>query len=240
MAAESLWYPDSMTTVNTIEDIITAMRERPEVRDAIRREVLTEEILSLPEKFTTLTQRGDDLTARLDILTQRVGDLTIQIAEIVKVQKDHTDKLGILIGDRLERRIATILPPALSERLGLRRTQIIYHPSLLPSSDSGFTASIEDAADRGVITDEQEMRLKVTDLIIRARRKSDGAEVWVAAEASGTIDRSDVARAADSAAGLGAVFGESAFAVVVGHRIRHEDRARAEAQGVTVVIEDEP
>ncbi len=284
-----------MTTVNTIEDIIRAMRERPEVRDAIRREVLTEELLSLPEKLDrltqrvdeltvrldtltqhvgdltvrldtltqrvddltvrldtltqrvddltvrldTLTQRVDDLTVRLDTLTQRVDDLTAQVAEVVKVQKEHSDKLGILIGDRLERRMATILPPVLSERLGLRRTQVIYHPTLLPSSDSGFATSVEEAADRGIITDEQELRLKVTDLIMRARRKSDGAGVWVAAEASGTIDETDVSRAAESAAVLGTVFGEDAAAVVVGHRIRFEDRERAETQGVMVMIEDE-
>ena len=83
------------------------------------------------------------------------------------------------------------------------------------------------------------MRLKVTDLIMRARRKSDGAEVWVAAEASGTIDESDVSRAAESAVALGAVFGEDASAVVVGHRIRHEDRERAKTQGVMVLIEGE-
>ena len=228
-----------MTTVSTVEDIIRAMRDRPEVRDAIRREILTEELLSLPEKLDRLTQRVDDLTVRLDTLTQRVEDLTAQVAEVVKIQKEHSDRIGILIGDRLERRIATILPPALSERLGLRRTQVVYHPTLLPSSDSGFAASVEDAADRGDITDEQELRLKVTDLIIRARRKSDGADVWVAAEASGTIDRSDIERSADSAAALGAVFGEDASAVVVGHRIRREDRERAKTQGVMVLIEDE-
>ena len=228
-----------MTTVNTIEDIIRAMRERPELRDAIRREVLTEELLSLPNTLARLSQRVDDLTVRLDVLTQRVDDLTAQIVEVVKVQKEHSDKIGILIGDRLERRIATMLPPALSDRLGLRRTQIAYHPMLLPSTDSGFSASVEDAADRGIITDEQELRLKVTDLIIRARRKSDGAEVWVAAEASGTIDKSDVERASESAAALRAVFDEDASAVVVGHRIRPEDQARAEAQGVVVLIEDE-
>jgi len=228
-----------MTTVSTVEDIIRAMRERPDVRDAIRREILTEELLTLPEKLGGLTQRVDDLTVRLDILTQRVEDLTVQVAEVVKIQKEHSDRLGVLIGDRLERRIATILPPALSERLGLRRTQVVYHPTLLPSSDSGFAASVEDAADRGAITDEQELRLKVTDLIMRARRKSDGTEVWIATEASGTIDKSDVGRAAESAAALEAVFNEDTAAVVVGNRIRHEDRELAEAQGVMVLIEDE-
>ena len=236
----SMWYPDPMTTVSTIEDIIRAMRERPEVRDAIRREILTEELLSLPDRLDRLTHRVEDLTARLETLTQSVADLTAQVAEVVSIQNDHSDKIGMLIGDRLERRVATILPPTLSERLGLRRTQIAYHPTLLPSSDSGFAARVESAADRGVITDEQETRLKVTDLIIRARRKSDGSQVWIAAEASGTIDKSDVGRAAESAAALRAVFGEDASAVVVGNRIRHEDQARAEAQGVTVVIEDEP
>lgn len=149
---------------------------------------------------------------------------------------DHESQ--VLIRDRLERRLPKILQPILGERLGLRRIEVVYHPFLKP--DAGFADIVDEAADRGAITDEQELQLKVTDMIIRARRKSDGAGAWVAVDAFGTIDKGDIERASESAAALRAVFGEDASAVVVGNRIRYEDQARAEAQGVAVVIEDEP
>ena len=92
----AVWYPDSMTTVSTIEDIISAMRDRPEVRDAIRREILTEELLSLPEKLDRLTQRMDDLTVRLDTLTQRMDDLTVRLDTLTQRMDDLTVRLDTL------------------------------------------------------------------------------------------------------------------------------------------------
>ena len=144
------------------------------------------------------------------------------------------------MGSDLERRILTLLPPLLSQRLGLRRTRTIHHPNLTPSLESAFISSIERAADEERITDSDEERLRVTDLILHARRKDDGAEVWIAVEASGTIGQDDVDRASQSAGGLQAAFEEDAVAVVVGYRIREEDRERAEADGVTVLVVEEP
>ena len=60
----------------------------------------------------------------------------------------------VLIRDRLERRLPKILQPILGERLGLRRIEFVYHPFLKP--DAGFADMVDEAADTGVITDEQE------------------------------------------------------------------------------------
>ena len=310
-----------MTTL--ADDIIRIMQERPDVREQVRRAVLTDELLELPQKFAVLTQRVDDLTQRVDdltqqvavltqrmddltrrvdvltqrmddltqrvdvltqrmddltqrvdvltqrvddltqqvvvltqrvddltrrvdVLTQRMDDLTITVRDMAKVQAEHsillahhTDQLGILIGDRLERRIATVVPPRLNQMLGLRRTRVMYHPNLMPGSESEFISRVEDAADAGKIDDDAEQRIKQTDMIIRSRRKSDGAQVWIAVEASGTIGESDIERAPRSAAALKAVFDQDAKAVVVGHRIRDEDRTRAKAEGAIVLVVSE-
>ena len=60
-----------MAAPTTIDDIIRIMREQPEARDAVRREILTDELLELPELFATLTKRVDGIAARLDTLTKR-------------------------------------------------------------------------------------------------------------------------------------------------------------------------
>ena len=271
-----------MTTMDTVEDFLRILRERPDVREAVRREILTEEILALPQTVAEIATMVRELvrvqaehTARIESLGTAVKGLKADMVEVkadvkglktdmvevkadvkglktdmVEVKADvkglKTDvsdlqtKVGGLMGSDLERRILTLLPPLLSQRLGLRRTRTIHHPNLTPSLESAFIASIESAADETRITDSDEERLRVTDLILHARRKDDGAEVWIAVEASGTIGQDDVDRASQSAGALQAAFEEDAVAVVVGYRIREEDRERAEADGVTVLVVEEP
>ena len=243
-----------MTTMDTVEDFLRVLRERPDVREAVRREILTEEILALPQTVAEIAAMVRELvrvqaehTARIESLGTAVKGLKADMVEVkadVKGLKadvsDLQTKVGGLMGSDLERRILTLLPPLLSQRLGLRRTRTIHHPNLTPSLESAFIASIESAADETRITDSDEERLRVTDLILHARRKDDGAEVWIAVEASGTIGQDDVDRASQSAGALQAAFEEDAAAVVVGYRIRDEDQARAEADGVTVLVVEEP
>ena len=250
-----------MTTMDTVEDFLRILRERPDVREAVRREILTEEVLALPQTVAEIAAMVRELvrvqaehTARTESLETDVKGLKADVVEVkadvkglktdmVEVKSDIKDlqtKVGGLIGSDLERRLPTLLPPLLSQRLDLRRTRLVYTPGLLSALDSTFMSSVEGAADEARIEDWQEDRLRVTDLILRARRKDGGAEVWIAVEASGTIGRSDIARASESAAALRAAFEEDAVAVVVGYRIRDEDQARAEADGVTVLVVEEP
>ena len=223
------------------------MREQPEARDAIRREILTDELLALPETFARLSKRVDDIAVRLDTLTERVDGiaarldaLTERIDKLTQHISELDSNIGRLLGDRLERRAAYKLPPILSQKLGLRRSRAVYPVDVPPSSDSTFIDRVEDASEAGLISEEQEMRLKVTDLVFHARRKSDGARVWFAVEASGAVGPRDIERVAESAAALSAVFDEHARAVVTGHRIRLHDHMRAEEDGVIVHIEDDP
>jgi len=71
------------------EEILHLIRTDPEVRDAVRREVLTEELLAVPERLRILTDRVDALALaqqrteeRLDALTHRVDLLTVQVTRM--------------------------------------------------------------------------------------------------------------------------------------------------------------
>ena len=154
--------------------------------------------------------------------------------------REMNSKLRLLLEDSLERRAALRLPPRLSQMRGLRRARAVYPVVVPPTPESSFIDRVEEATESGLITEEQEMRLRFTDLIFHARRKKDGERVWFAAEVSGAIGDSDIDRATKSAAALRTVFGEHAEAVVMGHRIRLHDHQRAEEDGVVVVIEDDP
>ena len=49
-----------MTTLNTIEDFLRVVREDAEIRAAVRRELLTGELLELPQHISSAYQRVDE------------------------------------------------------------------------------------------------------------------------------------------------------------------------------------
>ena len=61
-----------MTTINTADDFIRLLRENPEFHAAARRELLTEELLELPQRFSQYAQTTDK---RLDSVDRRLGSL---------------------------------------------------------------------------------------------------------------------------------------------------------------------
>ena len=314
----------------TVEDIIRAMEERPDVRERVRRAVLTDEVLDLPrlvasnakaieklgvridanaiqiaknteaieansvqiakntaaiEKLTErvdanavqiakntaaiekLTERVDanavqiakntaaieKLAERVDAnavqiaknteainrLTARVDALTGKVAENTSEIKRLDDRVGRVLGFVLEIKILQTLPPLLSQTIGLRRSRAMWAANIVTRFMDEFLEDLDEAEALGSITEWQLNRLMRTDLIVRAIRKSDGAPVWFAVESSGTIGRKDIERAPQSVAALKAVFGQDAEGVVLGLRIRDEDRRRAEESGLTVMIVDE-
>ena len=63
-------------------DMIRAMRENPEARDALRREILTEEILTTPQRIADLvaavTRQGQDI----EVLKEDVGVLREDMSSV--------------------------------------------------------------------------------------------------------------------------------------------------------------
>ena len=301
--------------MTTVEDVIRAIQERPEVREQVRRAILTDELLELPQLFADLTVRVDglavqtaantkaiadltvrvdglavqtaantkaiadltvrvdglavqtaantkaiaDLTVRVDAIaiqtaanTKAIKELTVQTAANAKAIEELTaryeesskrveDRLGILMGDRLERKVATIGPPRISQTLKLRRARIMHSTELLTPHGDEFRDGLELAEESGKINETDMGRLFDTDLILHARRRTgDRQTLWVAVEASTTIRVKDITRASDSADALRVAFGEDAAGVVIGHSIRDEDRARADAKGLTVILVELP
>ena len=259
--------------VLAVEDIIREMRERPEVLDSIRRLVLTDELLELPERFdalTRVTEKNSADIAELTVAVQKntadiaeltvavrknsadIAELTVTVKELVKMSAENTaaikanadslkrieDTMGHYSGLFLEHSMPKILGPRLAQELSLRHPRARYHHNYWPTYTYTFIDRIEDLAESGAITEAQESRIMVTDLIMSARRKSDGEEVWIAAEASGLIGEKDINRAAESAKILADALKVDTYAVVIGHRISDIDRFRAEQKDVTVILVD--
>ena len=243
----------------TIHEIIRAIREDPDVRDELRRALLTEELLAMPKQLADLvavvTQHGEDIgTLKTDVAVLKTdvaelkadmvevkGDIAELKADMVEVKGDIrtlNSRVADLSGTNLESKIVTSLPPYISQMLGLERTRLAHQPRLPAYPPSPFMDEVYSAADDGRISDEEADRLSLTDLVITARRKNDRSPMWIAVEASGTIAQDDISKVSSSAAALRSVYGSDAAGVVVGYQIRPEDMQRAEAAGIYVKIEE--
>jgi len=62
-------------TVEDFNDLVRILEEKPEWRAALRRQVLTDELLALPEQVVTLTEQVTMLTGQMTTLTARVTEL---------------------------------------------------------------------------------------------------------------------------------------------------------------------
>ena len=242
------------TIVETAEDIIRILRERPDILAQVRREILTDDLLNLPNQVAELVelvkilqeiqaQQAKTLTEHADTLNNHTNILN----DHTKILNDHTQRLdrmenrmNRLLGSDLERRARRIVQGRLTRLFGLRRMRVVHDQFAL---NGPFMPAVEAAADDGKIDDEQEERLKLTDLIIRARPKPDSPlgpdtdqYVWFSVEISGVIEADDISRAVRSAVALRAMYDANALPAVAGFRIRDEDRARAAEEGVSVFI----
>ena len=218
-----------MTMINTTDDFIRLLRENPEFHAAARRELLTEELLALPQRFSQYAQTTDK---RLDSVDRRLGSLEQGQQRLESGQRRLENSVNILRGDALETKMPTRLCDMLRARLGIRRVQIFWmarHQTPPMSRSEYFIRTLEDATDNGIITDDEELRLFTTDMVIRSLRQSDGSRLWIAAEASGVIDQNDIERARRSALVLQKIHGEDAIPVVYGYSISTPQREQAAA-----------
>lgn len=253
-----------MTTINTMQDLTRLLRENPEWRDEIRRELLTEELLELPQRFAeyakvtdqrldsieqkvdtltenlnTLTERVDALTERVDTLTENVNALTHNVIALT----GRVDTLGYRVdslrGYALEQRLPRQLPPLASREFGVRRVYPIWVPEIQPQNDrtQEFQNRLEQAVEDGTITDDDETRLRVTDLIMRSQRKADMSTLWFVVEASGVINYEDITRVKRSANAIASIYGQDAAPIVYGYHIQDEQKELARQLEVTVFLD---
>ena len=72
--------------INTTDDFIEAMRQNPEFLAAARREILTQELIELPEKFAKFREetlgRFDKVDARFDKVDGRFAEVDGRFAEV--------------------------------------------------------------------------------------------------------------------------------------------------------------
>ena len=83
-------------TVETIDDFLRILRERPDIRDAVRREILTDELLALPGVVAGIAETQAEHSRMLAGIAEtqaehsRLAEHSAAIARIAETQAEHT------------------------------------------------------------------------------------------------------------------------------------------------------
>lgn len=231
-------------TVSDFHDLVEILETQPEWRAEMRRLVLTDDVLGLPQALRDLAQtvhewaeaqrgyekRSEERFGRIegDIHTLKtdVAVLKTDVAVLKTDVKRLDDRVGRLDGRSFEQQARERIPSYLS-RFALR---------LRPISHVDLANLLEDAFEEGRISEEQMDDAKLIDLVASGRRREDKATIYLAAEASITIAQHDIERAERRAAIIATATGVETMPVIIGETISMPLRVIAEQQGVGYVV----
>ncbi|MFO3795696.1 MAG: hypothetical protein ACK8QZ_00165 [Anaerolineales bacterium] len=225
--------------IQDVEDLIKQLHHHPEWRDALRREILSEELLSLPQVVRDLAeaqkrteQRLEELAKRVEELAdaqkrteQRLEELNQAILKLTTRVDLITHELDKLRGDNRERYYR--------EHAGAFFGSILRRVRAL--TDAEITTLVEDALDAGKLSEEERNDLLLSDLILRGCDRQTQEEIYLLVEVSIGIGRGDVERAARRALLLSRLF--PTRAVVAGETINAEAIIRCRELGVWQVLD---
>jgi polyhydroxyalkanoate synthesis regulator phasin len=216
------------------------LEQRPDLRAELRRLVLTEEILSLPEMVRGLAEQIQALSQevralaeaqrrteeRLESLTQEVRALTRDV-QIMATRVDSLGQdVGFLKGWTLEMRYRE-RAPAYFQRLAR---------GIHALSTEEFSRLLDRAVGDGKLVEAEADELRESDLVIRGQRREEGGEAFWVIEISWGVGPHDVERAAQRATVLEKL-GTPVIPVVAGRVITYEAASLAHWKKVWQVLD---
>jgi len=241
-------------TVREFHDLVALLTQHPEWRAELRRLVLTEELLALPQtvhnlgeaqqhtaqQVAQLTQQVAQLAQQVAQLAQQVVQLTQQMAQLTQQVMQLTegqrrterqisrlqDDVGDLKGIVLEERYRS-RAPAYFSRL-VRRSHVVTAEELL--------ALLEEAVTAGRLSEDGMEEIVLADVVVRGQRRESPEAVYLVVEVSWGVGPGDVERAVRRAALL-AQTGIQTMPVVAGEHITNDAAELARAMRVWQVLD---
>jgi len=246
---------DMAFTVADYSDLIKLLREHPEWREELRREILDDEFLKLPEY---VKQNSVDIQALQVVVAQNSADIdrntsaiernTLAIDRLVaemhefrvaaEARFDAIDRVLRLLrvrsdraeGDRLELKFRFRAPGYFGRRI--RRVRVVSPEDL---------ALFADADEQGTLSDADALAVRKLDLLVTGREgRGPGArDIMLAVEVSAAIDGDDVLRAADRAGVLRSIGYPNVLPMVVGYSISPMTEMLARDRGVEWILDED-
>ena len=206
-------------TVNDFRDLVALLEARPDWRAELRRLVLSDELLRLPEEMRELVTIVRDLAEQMRRSEARLGQVEERLDKVEVRLERVEDQVGDLRGNDLERRVR--------ERPHIYVGKYVRWARLI--GDDDLFALLNEAMTAGRITDEQADDIERLDAVVEGQVGEQ--KTYLAVEVSSTVSDYDVERVVRRAAALGRALGQPVRAVVVGAVIPEALRQRIEVEG---------
>ncbi len=231
-------------TINNFNDILQAMERDPALREAMRRHILTEELLQLPAQVARLEtsvaqlQEGQSrLETRMDNLEVGQDELKASQEELKASQEElkgrmdsMAGRLGQIFGSDYEVRSLRVAPRRLRQIMGISNATMILAAWQTPEQD--MLSMLDQAITSNRISEEESEDLENLDLAFSGQDPS-GNTIQIAIEASVTINEEDIRRTVRRAEILERATQVPSRPAVIGENISPEVQAEAENLGVT-------
>jgi len=214
-------------TVDDFKDLLQILRTMPEWKEALRRELLGEELLALPGLVRDLVKVVEEMNKRLYRIEQDVAVLKADVAELKTRVAGLEVDVGGLKGDSLERKYR--------ERPFVYFRRILRKPKVL--TDSELDDLLSQAQASGALTEAEVEEISRLDAIVRGRHVADDRTVYLAVEISAKIDARDVERAVRRARLLQKIPDMVAMPVVAGEQLTPEGSAALEQTAAWTVTD---
>ena len=216
------------TPINDFQDILDAIERNPALRDALRRHILTDELLQMPVRLERVEEdigviKGDVATLKEDVSTLKEGQARLEsdvgtlkegqarLEGDVGTLKEDVSRIGgnvsNLMGSDYESHVAAYIHRSLRLELKINATVLSTQKNRQP-----LIELLDRAEGQGNITPEDNDKLNDVDIVLTV----DGGDEYILGEISITVQQDDVRRATEWAAILAKATGSRVTPVAIG------------------------
>ena len=195
------------TPINDFQDILDAIERNPALRDALRRHILTDELLQMPVRLERVEE--DIGVIKGDVATLKEGQARLE--SDVGTLKEDVSRIGgnvsNLMGSDYESHVAAYIHRSLRRELKINATVLSTQKNRQP-----LIELLDRAEGQGNITPEDNDKLNDVDIVLTV----DGGDEYILGEISITVQQDDVRRATEWAAILAKATGSRVTPVAIG------------------------
>ncbi len=224
-------------TVHDFHDMVVILESEPSWRQELRRLLLTEDILTLPQFVRELAESNRKFEARVETRFDRVESDIVELKTDVSQLKTDVSQLktdvsqlktdvGRFNGRDLERMVRE-RPFVYLSRFALR-LQVV--------DESEIATALEEAVEAAILSESEMEDAKLIDAIARGKRRLDGAIVLLACEISAAVNEYDIQRAVRRAGLIAKATRQEVIPVVLGETISERMRQLADQEKVGWVV----
>ena len=218
-----------MTVIHTTDDLIRLLNENDEFRQAVRRHVLSDELIQLPERLAKFEIRVESFIDEQRQFNQRMETEIGELRQFNKEQRQFNKEQRQF--NKEQRQFNQRMENSIGELRGNTARQVVSTHFIEIAEGMGFQCKgilmradlvqMLTHSERDDIPHGDRQSFFRADLVVEAT-DSDGAMHYIAVEASYTADERDTSRAQRNAALLTRFTGHPAHAAIASVRNVHE------------------